>query len=61
MPQQPKQPSRIQRMRAAGYTPREARLVCDAYGKRFARQVLPAHNCTPDVLPERDTPPPRLD
>ena len=34
-----------QRMREAGFTPRDTRLECDGCGKKFSRLMLPIHNC----------------
>lgn len=34
-----------QRMREAGFTPRDTRLECDGCGKKFSRLMLPIHDC----------------
>ena len=45
-PQQPEpEKSLSQRMREAGFTPRDTRLECDGCGKKFSRLMLPIHDC----------------
>ena len=39
------EPSRAQKMREAGFTPRDTRLTCDECGAKFTRQFAPIHKC----------------
>lgn len=39
------EPSRSQKMREAGFTPRDTRLTCDECGAKFTRQFAPLHEC----------------
>lgn len=46
---QPQEQSLSQRMRAAGYTPRDRRLTCDECGAKFTAQMAPLHECAAPV------------
>lgn len=39
------EPSRSQKMREAGFTPRDTRMTCDECGAKFTRQFAPLHEC----------------
>ena len=45
------EPSRSQKMREAGFKPRDTRLTCDECGAKFTRQFAPLHECAPQDEP----------
>lgn len=45
------EPSRSQKMREAGFMPRDTRLTCDECGAKFTRQFAPLHECAPQAEP----------
>ena len=38
--------TRSERMREAGFTPRDTRLTCDSCGQKFSALMLPIHKCS---------------
>lgn len=52
-PSQPEQQSLSQKMRAAGFTPRDTRLTCDECGAKYTPQMAPLHEC---AQPEQQAP-----
>ena len=49
-PAEQPEPSRSEKLLAAGYKPRDRRLTCDECGEKVSAQMMPLHECKP--LPE---------
>jgi len=52
----PAEPTRSQKLAAAGFTPRDTRIACDECGQPCTPQMLPIHKCAPAEPAEPDEP-----